>query len=286
MEARFFDIVLARTTRTATPCEALIMEFTFWQYLVMALLVGFAGFIDAIAGGGGLITVPTYLVIGLPTPFVLGTNKCVSTIGTTFAVIRYIRSGTILWRLAVYTIAAALVGSWIGAGLSAYLSKTAIILLLIILVPVIFYLQYRQRNTLAGDQVLTPAAIDGKLIMQAFFISFVIGGYDGLFGPGTGTFLLIAFLLVLKMSPIQAAANARIVNYASNLAAFFYFILHGAINWHLALIGIAASLTGNWLGSGYAIRKEKDAIFPIFRLVLILLLLKCGYDIYTMGFGS
>ena len=257
------------------------MHLTLWQYLILAVLVGFAGFVDAIAGGGGLITVPAYLAIGLPTNLVLGTNKCVSTIGTSLAVIRYIRGKTVIWRLAACGIVTALIGSFLGARLSAYLSKTYMLAILIILVPAILYLQYRQRSLPAHDGV-DSAAITRSMMAWTALISLVIGAYDGLFGPGTGTFLLVAFLVILEMNSLQAAANARIVNFASNIAAFVYFMVYGGIDWGVAGIGIAASLCGNWLGSGLALRKTKGVIFPMFRFVLVLLLLKCGYDICTL----
>ena len=259
------------------------MHLTLWQYLILAILVGFAGFVDAIAGGGGLITVPAYIAIGLPTSLILGTNKCVSTIGTSLAVVRYIRGKTVIWRLAGYGIATALAGSFLGARLSSYLSKSYMLMLLVVLVPLIFYLKYRQRS-LGPQQGIDPARISRTMIVKTALVSFVLGGYDGLFGPGTGTFMLVAFLLFIDMNALQAAATSRIVNFASNIAAFAYFMLHGGIDWGVAAVGIASSLCGNWLGSGLAIRKADGVIFPIFRFVLVLLLLKCGYDIYSMHF--
>ena len=95
------------------------MDIELWQYVVVFFLIGFSGFIDSIAGGGGLISVPTYLALGMPAGLILGTNKCVSSTGTTFAVFRYIRNRTILWQTVIYAIVAALIGSAIGASLSS-----------------------------------------------------------------------------------------------------------------------------------------------------------------------
>ena len=254
------------------------MEIELWQYVVVFLLIGFAGFIDSIAGGGGLIAVPTYLALGLPAELILGTNKCVSSSGTTFAVFRYIKNRTILWRTVSYAIIAALIGSAIGASLSSYLSRNFIFILLLIVIPVLFYLQSRHMLSQTTKPELTNKQIACRSSMAGFFI----GGYDGIFGPGTGTFLLLAFMVFLHMSTREASANARIVNYASNISAFIYFLIQGRIFWPVAIIAIAGSICGNWMGSGLVINNADKVVVPVFRFVLVLLMLKCGYDLFLV----
>ena len=252
------------------------MEIELWQYFAVFLLIGFAGFIDSIAGGGGLISVPTYLALGMPVELILGTNKCVSSSGTSFAVFRYIKSGSILWKTVIYAIVAALFGSAIGASLSSYLSRSTIFTLLLVVIPILFYLQARHMGEQADQSELTQHQIAARATLAGFFI----GGYDGIFGPGTGTFLLLAFMLFLHMSTREASANARIVNYASNVSAFAYFLYHGLIFWPIALIAIAGAICGNWLGSGLVINNADKVVIPVFRFVLTLLMLKCGYDLF------
>ncbi|HEY5674261.1 MAG TPA: TSUP family transporter [Malonomonas sp.] len=252
------------------------MEIELWQYAAVFLLVGFAGLIDSIAGGGGLITVPTYLALGMPAELILGTNKCVSSCGTSFAVFRYIRSGSIIWRTVVFAIGAALLGSAIGASLSAYLSRSHIFTLLLVVIPILFYLQARHMRVQSAKSELTRR----QVIVRASLAGFFIGGYDGIFGPGTGTFLLLAFMIFLHMSTREASANARIVNYSSNISAFIYFLIQGRIFWPIALVAIAGSICGNWLGSGLVISNADRVVVPAFRFVLLLLMLKCGYDLF------
>lgn len=252
------------------------MVIELWQYAAVFLLIGFAGFIDSIAGGGGLISVPTFLALGMPVELILGTNKCVSSSGTSFAVFRYIKSGTILWKTVIFAIIAALVGSAIGASLSAYLSRSSIFTLLLVVIPILFYLQARHMGLPVTKGELTRWQIAFRSTLAGFFI----GGYDGIFGPGTGTFLLLAFLLFLHMSPREASANARIVNYASNVSAFLYFLYQGRIFWPIALVAITGSICGNWLGSGLVINNADKVVIPVFRFVLTLLMLKCGYDLF------
>ena len=252
------------------------MEIELWQYAVVFLLIGFAGFIDSIAGGGGLIAVPTYLALGMPVELILGTNKCVSSSGTTFAVFRYIRSGSILWKTVIFAIVAALIGSAFGASLSSYLSRSIIFALLLTVIPILFYLQARHMGECGVKAELTQR----QIACRSALAGFVIGGYDGIFGPGTGTFLLLAFMLFLHMSAREASANARIVNYASNVSAFAYFLWHGLIFWPIAFVAIAGAICGNWLGSGLVISNADKVVIPVFRFVLTLLMLKCGYDLF------
>ncbi len=254
------------------------MDITLWQYGVVFFLIGFAGFIDSIAGGGGLITVPTYLALGLPADLILGTNKCVSSSGTSFAVYRYIKNRTIIWSTVIYAIIGALVGSSIGASLSSYMSRNIIFILLLLIIPILLYLQSRYTK----PDSIKPALTRQQVIWRSAAAGLCIGGYDGIFGPGTGTFLLLAFMTFLHMSTREASANARIVNYAANLAAFSYFLIHGKIFWPIAGVAIAGSICGNWLGSGMVLKNGDKVVIPVFRLVLFMLMLKCGHDLFIM----
>ena len=252
------------------------MDIHLWQYVIVFLLVGFAGFIDSIAGGGGLIAVPTYLALGMPAEFILGTNKCVSSTGATFAVFRYIRSRTIIWQTVIYAIGAALVGSAIGAALSIYLSRTLIFSILLVVIPILLYIQAKQVPPLSA----TPDLTRRQIVLRTTLAGFFLGGYDGIFGPGTGTFLLLAFMWFLQMSAREASANARIVNYASNVSAFAYFLIQGRIFWQVAVVAVFASILGNWLGSGLVLKNADRVVVPVFRFVLLLLMLKCSYDLF------
>lgn len=253
------------------------MDIALWQYVFIFVLIGFSGFIDSIAGGGGLVSIPAYLAVGLPAEFILGTNKCVSSSGATLAVFRYIINKTIIWRIMVYSIVAALIGSAIGASLSRYLSKELMFVLLLIVIPMIFILQYHQGKKGQAEDRSIPAGA----VIRASAIGLLIGGYDGLFGPGTGTFMLLAFMAFLNFSAREASANARIVNYSSNVSALIYFLIQGKIFWPIAFVAIAGSICGNWIGSGMVLKSADKVVMPVFRLVLVLLMLKCGYDLFV-----
>jgi len=253
------------------------MELDLIQYIILFTLVGFAGFVDSIAGGGGLITIPTYIALGVPAELILGTNKCVSTTGGTMAIFRYIKNKTINFSIMIYGIIAGILGSFTGAYFSKLLDNQKMVYLLIILVPLILFLNYK-RSRIKPDRIndLTKK----QVISRTLVIGLVIGCYDGLFGPGTGTFLIISMVFFLHMEMIKASPNARIINYASNISAFIFFLIKGAIAWKIASVAILGSLVGNYLGSGHVIKGNTKVVSMIFNLVLIGLLFKSVFDLY------
>lgn len=255
------------------------MELSLFEYGLMFVLIAFAGFVDSIAGGGGLITIPTYLALGVPADLVLGTNKTVSTTGTTIAVLRFIKNKAIHWKLMASAIALSMLGSYCGAHLSQFLSRSTMTGILIVIIPVILILQKSiHKRAIASSGV---GELNRDLVLKAGAIGLVIGGYDGLFGPGTGTFLLIAFVYFLNMDYKQASANGRIINYISNLSAFAVFLWQGRIYWPVAGVAIVAAMLGNYLGSGFVIRNAEKVVRPVFQVVLIALLAKCVYDLFV-----
>lgn len=247
-----------------------MLDLSFAEYLSVFSLICFAGFVDAIAGGGGLITVPTYMAFGLPDSLILGTNKFASSLGTCSAVFRFIKSGRIHWPIILPASFAAFCAAIGGALLSSYLSSKAMVYLLLILIPAILFTQRR-----GFAQKIDPSTLPLPAIGMAGVIGAVMGAYDGFFGPGTGTFLLLCLNSFLAMNLIDASANARVINFSSNLSAFFIFLFKGQILWHLGLIAAAAAIIGNWLGSGFALKGGEKQIRIAFYFVLLMLLVKC-----------
>ena len=223
-----------------------------------------------------MITIPTYLALGVPTELVLGTNKAVSTTGTSVAVFRYIRGGLIAWRLMIFAIVSGMLGSFVGAKLSIYLTRPIMLGILLAVIPLIFLLQRKIDLKGQGESQLE---IGLGSIIKATIIGLLIGGYDGLFGPGTGTFLIIAFVMILNMNYKEASSNGRIINYISNLAALTVFLWQGRIYWPAAFVAFGGAMIGNYLGSGLVLSKAEKIVGPVFRLVLFGLLIKCIYDI-------
>lgn len=233
----------------------------------MAALAG--GFIDAIAGGGGLLTVPALMVSGLPPHIVLGTNKVSASLGTTVALINFSRHGLVLWRLVLCGLGFSLAGSWLGATIAMHVSPALLSRILIFLLPVgmiATFVPPRKKET-GADEI---KGVRFWLVLP--LICLVIGIYDGFFGPGTGSFLILALHWILKIDLIQASGTTKALNLGSNLSGAFSFIWHGVINWPLGLVMAACLMLGNWLGSTFAIRVGTKAVRRFLFVSLFLLL--------------
>lgn len=229
----------------------------------------FAGLVDAMAGGGGLISLPALLAAGIPPHFALGTNKVQSCLGTTFSTGRYLRHGQVQLPIALTAAAAALAGSYLGSRAALALPSerlSAILPFLILLVAVATF----ARKEFGAQDTFTEA--QPRHFVQALATGLAIGFYDGFFGPGTGTFLAFAFVFLFGFGFGRATGNTKVVNLASNIAAVVAFGLSGKVYLAVALPMGVANIAGNWLGAGFAIRGGARVIKPVFGFVLLLLL--------------
>ena len=185
------------------------------EYLIVCPLVFLAGFIDAIAGGGGLISLPAYLIAGLPPHAAIGTNKFSACLGTTVATWHYARKGIIHWKHALPAVVTALTGSWLGAELALWVDAEAFKLVMLIVLPLTgFYVLFKK--PFKADK--KPYS-DVKTVLITLVLSFLIGIYDGFYGPGTGTFLILLLTAVAHVSLNEAAGTTKIINLSTNLAA-------------------------------------------------------------------
>ena len=210
-----------------------------------------AGTIDAIAGGGGLLTLPALLFAGLPPHLALGTNKGQSVFGSFAAMLRFAGGGLLDGRRALVTFPLGLAGSLAGAALVLVVPPDALRgVVLILLVAAAAFVALRQ----ASRPGPAPARATGGLAV-AGAIALAIGAYDGFFGPGTGTFLIVAFVALLGDRLTAASAAAKVVNFASNLAAMALFASRGVVVWRLALPMAGAQLMGGWLGAHLTLQR-------------------------------
>jgi uncharacterized membrane protein YfcA len=253
------------------------MHVTVTTLMIICPLTFLAGFIDSIAGGGGLITLPSYLFIGLPAHYALGTNKFSSTFGTLTATVRYARGGHIHFASALVAAAAALVGSYAGASLSFLFDERLLRWLLVALLPVIAVFMFAHKKFGTEDR---SAGISGsKMTALSLLIGFAIGAYDGFFGPGTGTFLILAFTALTGFSLATASGNAKVVNLASNIAALVAFSVNGTVILAIGIPAAFSGMAGNWLGSGLAVKNKAKIIRPVFGLAVGLLFVKVVWDL-------
>ena len=200
-------------------------ELTLQMALIVAVGVFLASFTDAIAGGGGIISVPTYLIAGLPAHYALGTNKLSAGIGTAFSTGRYVKSGYVDWKLGVPSIVLALIGAHFGTSLQLMIEEKYLQYLLLIVLPVVAFVVLRQRELPEEKGEIAPK----KQMAIVCAASLVVGAYDGFYGPGTGTFLLLIFCNLAKMDVRTAGGNVKLVNLASNMGALFTSLMSGKV---------------------------------------------------------
>jgi uncharacterized protein len=243
--------------------------------VALAFAAFFAGTVDAIAGGGGLITVPALLAAGLPPQLALGTNKGSSVWGSGSASVAFWRAGRIDRKQAAFAFPLGFIGSLLGANLVLGISKDAlrpVVIAMLIVAAIVLVVKKPSRDS--DDD--TP-----RHRHLAAMLALVIGAYDGFFGPGTGTFLIVGFVSLCGRSMLNASADAKIVNFASNLAAVAIFAWRGTILWQVALPMAAGQLVGGVVGTRLAIQGGARIVRVMVLLVSGCLIAKLIYDLVT-----
>ena len=247
------------------------MTPTVWTYLIVCPLVLLAGFVDSVAGGGGVISLPAYLLAGIPVKLAAGTNKLANGCGTAMSVFKYGRSGKIAWDCAIPAGVACLIGATGGSSLAVYLPDNVLRIIILAALPIAAVILILVRHKTDDDTKTLP---HGKTILYSSLIGLVLGGYDGLVGPGTGTFLTIAFSIILGFGLLKSAGCARVANLASNVASLIVYLLNGSVLFSVGIPAIFCSMLGNWLGARYAIKGGSKKIRLVMFFVLGLLFLK------------
>ncbi len=240
-------------------------------YFIVCTFVFLAGFVDAIAGGGGLISLPAYMFTGIPVHNAIATNKLSSSIGTAVSTYTLIKNRCVDFGLVPASVVGALIGSVLGANIALRISDNILKVVLIIILPVVAFCVLK-------DKELTSNIPIGFTRKKQYIIvavcSFFIGIYDGFYGPGTGTFLLLAFTKLGKMDTKMASGNVKIVNLSSNISALVTFIIAGKILWGLGLVASVFSILGHYTGANMVLKSGTKVIKPVILLVLGLLITK------------
>lgn len=248
------------------------MTLTIQTFLIVCPLLFLAGLVDAIGGGGGLISLPAYLLSGVPIHNAIATNKLSSACGTTLATVRFIRQGLVNWRLALPTIAFAVLGSSLGAHLSMATGEGIMEKILFVVLPVVAFLVLNPR--IFHDNREAEILLNRRTLLTAILSSFAVGIYDGFYGPGTGTFLIIAFTVFARLNIRTANAQAKVINLTTNITSLTIFILNGQVVFLLGLAAAVCNMAGNYVGAGLAMTRGSRITRPVILLVLVLLFLK------------
>jgi uncharacterized membrane protein YfcA len=243
-------------------------HLSIWM-IVFLITTGFlASFIDSTVGGGGLISVPALLFTGLPPALALGTNKLAGSLSAMTSTLSYLRSKKVDFKLVRILFPLSFLGAILGADLvhhlpTPFLKPLVIVLLIGVTLYTLFKKDLGRHSTYHG--------IHGRIILGAGSASLLIGFYDGFFGPGTGSFLIISFLFI-GFDFIQSSGNAKALNFASNIAALLTFAWLGTVDYRYGLIMGAAMIAGAIVGSRVAIRKGVRYVRPLFIAVTVVMI--------------
>jgi uncharacterized protein len=248
---------------------------------ILFLVAILAGFIDSIAGGGGLLTVPALLAVGLPPAQVLATNKLQSVGGSFSASLYFIRRGAVNLKEQKLAIALTMIGSMLGAILVQHLRADVlrqILPLLVMGIGVYFLLTPKLGE---ADQQRRLSVLPFALIAGGG-----VGFYDGFFGPGAGSFYALAFVTLCGFNLAKSTAHAKVLNFTSNLGGLIFFIIGGKVVWSLGLVMLVGQVLGARLGAHMVLTKGQKLIRPMIVVVSFVMSCKLLYDSHGAGISS
>jgi uncharacterized membrane protein YfcA len=255
-----------------------MLELSLATLVMLCIAAALAGWVDAVVGGGGLLMVPA-LLLGLPNhppAFALGTNKAVAVTGTAVAAVTYARKHPVDVRLALRFGSLAFASAALGASFATAVSKEVLQpLIMVLLLAVAAFVVLRPAfGTVHSGRIASRRRAAVALLVAGVLIGF----YDGLLGPGTGTFLIIAFVSLLHMTMLTASATAKVVNVGTNLGALVAFAIHDTVLWQLAPLLALFNVTGSWFGAHMAMRNGSRFIRIVLLVVVTALVARLGYD--------
>lgn len=255
------------------------LGYPLWTVVVICLGVFCASFMDAIGGGGGIISVPCYLLAGIPVHYTLGTNKLSACIGTVASTIRYVKNGCVDWLLAAPSIVLAMMGAHLGTRLQLSVDERYLKLLLLVVLPVIAVVLLKKKDLPEERKPMQEWLRRGI----TWGYSLAVGVYDGFYGPGTGTFLLLGFCYLAKIDVRTASGNVKLVNLSSNIGALATSLAAGKVLVPLGLLAAVFAVTGQYLGAGLALKNGSKIVRPVILVVLALLAGKVLLEMLGVG---
>ena len=248
---------------------------TLLQFLIVCPLVGLAGFVDAIAGGGGLISLPAYLIAGLPTHAAIATNKLSACMGTTIATAKYARDGYIPWKTAIPCVFFAMVGSAAGAQLALLIPDYWFKRLMLVILPLTAIYIYTNK-TMAREKEPLPL---WQTMLIGSVVALVIGVYDGFYGPGTGVFLILLLTGLAHFGLKESNGLCKAINWTTNVSSLTVYLINGA---PMLLLGLTAgmfSIVGSYLGAKTFEKKGAQTVKPLMLVVVGIFFVKVLLEI-------
>ncbi len=251
-----------------------VQELSANWYIILILTAFFAGYIDAIAGGGGMIQAPMLLLSGLPPVIVLAINKLASMAGTVTATLKYAKHKKIVWSIAIVAILPCIVASFIGSNLIMFVDEEIINWLILLSIPVAMIMLLKKRKDYLKQNEITKKSI--------LLSTTPIGLYDGLLGPGTGTYMAISMNRYLGIDFLHSTATAKVLNLGTNVGAVIAFVIADKIFWSIAIPMALANTLGGYIGSAFAIKGGEEFIK---KFIIVMLVFMLGANLVKMMFG-
>ncbi len=248
-----------------------------YMLLLICPFVFLAGFVDAVGGGGGFISLPAYIMSGMPLHMALGTNKLSAMMGTLVATFRYARLGYIKFKIVLICLPFAFLGSTLGTNLALIIPETVFCIFMLFLLPLTALYMLRQRKMGGPDM---PFVLNLKVILRCALIAFVIGIYDGLYGPGTGTFFILGFCFFANFTLKNANGITKAMNSVTNVSSFIVFFYNDAIYVTIGLIAGIFGILGNYAGSVFFEKHGNVATRIIILIVIAIFEVKVIYDLF------
>ena len=252
--------------------------FEFWNVVIVCILGFIAGFVDAVAGGGGLIQLPALLSFmpTIPVASAIGINKFAGFLGTTTAAIRYIKLIKINWKFILPGIITAFFFSLFGSMLVAYFDKEILkpLVLILLIIVFVYTIVIKQLGVKEGKSPKYPI-----ILYLSALTGTVTGFYDGFFGPGTGSFLIMINILVFGFNFLHASAYSKIINCVTNFASLIFFLIKGLIIFQVAVPLAICNIAGSWIGAKTAIKRGSHFVRKIYLVIVSILIIKLGYEV-------
>lgn len=245
------------------------MELQLSSIAILCVAFFCAGIIDAVSGGGGLVTLPTFMLVGFPVHLIAGTNQCSCLFGAITALYRYVKSGKVYWFTAIISAVTAIIGSVMGARLNLIIPENYLQVIMLVILPLVAV--FILVNKEFGRENRVDTLSRKQLVVRAVLIGLILGAYTGFYGAGGGTFILLSFAVFNRLDLITASGNAKVCSAAATVTASLTYALSGAVVWPVVLGATAFNIAGNYIGASLALRKGAKVIRPMFMLVLILL---------------
>lgn len=250
------------------------MAFSFlsWQSALICAAYFAAGLVDSICGGGGLITVPALMALGVPVHSIAGTNQCSALAGNLASIYKYVRSGNVSFKAGIIAALAAIPGGIIGAELNMIIPGKYLEAVMIALMPVMALVIMLKKNF--GDKDLSDKVSDVKQALYSCLIGLVIGAYQGFYGPGAGMLYMLAFALLIRFNLVRASGTAKLATLFAAISSSAAYAVSGLVIWQIVLVATVFNIVGNYIGAGIAVKNGAKTIRPVLIGVILLLFVK------------